>query len=138
MDRKFTLEMGGSALDVDIFAQAAETEADLEQLEELLFKLRRTPHTVHTTPSTQHAVVRAMIGKGAGEEHLQHLLRMLEDHTNYGLFMDKYSAVLLLDKLVEGGRRPEGARVASQLMLQVGRTFVYMIILIPTYRKKTG
>merc|ERR1719370_2740960 len=50
-----------------------------------------------------------MIGKGAGEEHLQHLLRMLEDHTNYGLF---------LDKLVEGGRRPEGARVASQLMLQ--------------------
>ena len=125
MDRKFTLEMGGSALDVDIFAQAAETEADLEQLEELLFKLRRTPHTVHTTPSTQHAVVRAMIGKGAGEEHLQHLLRMLEDHTNYGLFMDKYSAVLLLDKLVEGGRKPEGARVASQLMLQVGRTFVY-------------
>ena len=75
MDRKFTLEMGGSALDVDIFAQIAEGEADLEQLEELLFKLRRTPHTVHTTPSTQHAVVRAMIGKGAGEEHLQHLLR---------------------------------------------------------------
>jgi len=118
MDRKFTLEMGGSALDVDIFAQIAEGEADLEQLEELLFKLRRTPHTVHTTPSTQHAVVRAMIGKGAGEEHLQHLLRMLEDHTNYGLFMDKYTAVLLLDKLVEEGRRPEGARVASQLMLQ--------------------
>jgi len=118
MDRKFTLEMGGSALDVDIFAQIAEGEADLEQLEELLFKLRRTPHTVHTTPSTQHAVVRAMIGKGAGEEHLQHLLRMLEDHINYGLFMDKYTAVLLLDKMVEEGRRPEGARVASQLMLQ--------------------
>lgn len=46
------------------------------------------------------------------------MLRMLEDHTNYGLFMDKYTAVLLLDKLVEEGRRPEGARVASQLMLQ--------------------
>jgi len=118
MDRKFTLEMGGSALDVDIFAQIAEGEADLEQLEELLFKLRRTPHTVHTTASTQHAVVRAMIGQGAGEEHLQHLLRMLEDHTNYGLFLDKYTAVLLLDKLVEEGRRPEGARVASQLMFQ--------------------
>jgi len=118
MDRKFTLEMGGSALDVDIFAQIAEGEADLEQLEELLFKLRRTPHTVHTAASTQHAAVRAMIGKGAGEEHLQHLLRMLEDHTNYGLFMDRYTSLLLLDKLVEEGRRPEGARVASQLMLQ--------------------
>jgi len=118
MDRKFTLEMGGSALDVDIFAQAAEGEADLEQLEELLFKLRRTPHTVNTTPSTGHAAVRALIGKGAGEEHLQHLVRMLEDPTNYGLFMDQYTALLLLDKLVEEGRRPEGARVASQLMLQ--------------------
>merc|ERR1712130_202906 len=106
------------ALDVDIFAQIAENEADLEQLEELLFKLRRTPHTVHTTPSTQHAVVRAMIGKGAGEEHLQHLLRMLEDHTNYGLFLDRYTSLLLLDKMLENGRRPEGARVASQLMLQ--------------------
>ena len=123
MDRKFTMEMGGSALDVDIFAQAAEGEADLEQLEELLFKLRRTPHTVHMTASTQHAAVRAMIGKGAGEEHLQHLLRMLEDHTNYGLFLDKYTAVLLLDKLVEEGRRPEGARVASQLMLQVDKSY---------------
>ena len=119
MDRKFTLEMGGSALDVDIFAQAAEGEADLEQLEELLFKLRRTPHTVNTTPSTGYAAVRALIGKGAGEEHLQHLVRMLEDPTNYGLFMDQYTALLLLDKLVEEGRRPEGARVASQLMLQV-------------------
>ena len=71
------------------------------------------------SPSTGHAAVRALIGKGAGEEHLQHLVRMLEDPTNYGLFMDQYTALLLLDKLVEEGRRPEGARVASQLMLQV-------------------
>ena len=132
MDRKFTLEMGGSALDVDIFAQAAEGEADLEQLEELLFKLRRTPHTVNTTPSTGHAAVRALIGKGAGEEHLQHLVRMLEDPTNYGLFMDQYTALLLLDKLVEEGRRPEGARVASQLMLQVIKATGERMRLTPT------
>lgn len=118
LDRKFTNQMGVADLDIDIFANAAESESELEQLEELLFKLRRTPHTVHTGPSTCHAAVRAMVGKGAGQEQLGHLIRMLEDRTNYGLFLDSYTAVLLLDKLLEEGRLAMGARVASQLMLQ--------------------
>ena len=59
-----------------------------------------------------------MVGKGAGQEQLGHLIRMLEDRTNYGLFLDSYTAVLLLDKLLEEGRLAMGARVASQLMLQ--------------------
>lgn len=118
LDRKFTTELRGSAVDVDIFANAAQTESELEQLEELLFKLRRTPHSVHSPESTNHAAVRAMIGPGAGEEHLQHLVRMLEDRTNYGVFLDRYTSVLILDKLLEEGRLSQGARVASHLMLQ--------------------
>lgn len=117
LDKKLELKRG-SALDVDLFANAAETEGDLEQLEELLYKLRRTPHTVHTPPSTHHAVVRAMLGPAGGEEHLQHLVRMLEDRTNYGLFLDRYTSVLLLDRLLEDGSLAAGARAASQLMLQ--------------------
>jgi small subunit ribosomal protein S27 len=118
LDKKFTLELRGSALDVDLFANAAETEGDLEQLEELLFKLRRTPHTVHTPASTHHAVVRAMLGPAGGEEHLQHIVRMLEDRTNYGLFLDRYTSVLLLDRLLEDGSLAAAARAASHLMLQ--------------------
>ena len=45
LDKKFATEYRASALDVDIFAQAASTPSECEQLEELLYKLRRTPHT---------------------------------------------------------------------------------------------
>jgi len=119
LDKKFTMDQGVSALDVDIFANKAATESELEHLEELLFKLRRTPHTLHTAASTHHAAVRAMLG--GGEEQVNHLVRMLEDRSNYGLFLDRYTAVLLLDRLVEGSLRAQAARAASHLMLQEER-----------------
>jgi len=118
LDRKFGTEYRGSALDVDIFANAVDTESELEHLEELLFKLRRTPHTVNSPPSTNHAAVRVMLSYGESEDHLQHLVKMLEDRTNYGLFLDQYTAVLLLDRLLRDQRLVAGARVASHLMLQ--------------------
>jgi len=121
LDRKFTAEYRGSALDVDIFAQAAESPGECEQLEELLYKLRRTPHTVHSPPSTNHAAVRALLQADShpeGGEQIQHIVKMLDDRINYGLFLDDYTAVLLLDTLIEKEKYVEGARVASHLMLQ--------------------
>jgi len=121
LDRKFSNECRGSALDVDIFAQAASTPAECEQLEELMFKLRRTPHTVHTPPSTSHAAIRAFLEAGEhleGGEQLHHLVKMLDDRINYGLFLDNYTTILVLDRLLEQGKLVEGARVASHIMLQ--------------------
>ena len=125
LDKKFSTEYKGSALDVDIFAQAAVTPADCEQLEELMYKLRRTPHTAHTPPSTNHAAVRALLGASEqqdGDEQLHHLVKMLDDRINYGLFLDEYTTVLILDRMVEEGRLVEGARVASHIMLQEEKT----------------
>ena len=122
LDRKFSQEYRGSALDVDIFAQAAQTPSECEQLEELLYKLRRTPHTVHSPPSTNHAALRALLQAEqhpeGGEEQLQHIVKMLDDRINYGLFLDDYTAVLVLDSMLEKEKLVEGARVASHLMLQ--------------------
>jgi len=121
LDRKFSTEYRGSALDVDIFAQAASTPAECEQVEELMYKLRRTPHTAHSPPSTSHAAVRALLAarqQQEGAEQLQHLVKMLDDRINYGLFLDEYTTVLLLDTLVEEEKLVEGARVASHIMLQ--------------------
>eukprot|EP00092_Neocalanus_flemingeri_P013646 GFUD01014718.1.p1 GENE.GFUD01014718.1~~GFUD01014718.1.p1 ORF type:complete len:453 (-),score=182.40 GFUD01014718.1:55-1413(-) len=121
LDRKFATEYRGSALDVDIFAQAVSSPSECEQLEELLFKLRRTPHTAHTPPSTSHAAVRALLAAGEqqeGGEQLHHLVKMLDDRTNYGLFLDDYTTVLILDQMVEQGKLVEGARIASHIMLQ--------------------
>ena len=121
LDRKFSSEYRGSAIDVDIFAQAAESPGECEQLEELLYKLRRTPHTIHSPPSTNHAAVRALLAADShleGGEQIQNIVKMLDDRINYGLFLDEYTAVLLLDALIEKERHVEGARVASHLMLQ--------------------
>jgi len=114
LDRKFTNEMRGSALDVDIYSNNVNNETDAEHMEELLHKLRRTPHTVHMAPSTGHAAVRGMLEHGQAD----HLLSMLDDRINYGLFFDNYTQVLALDTFLEKGRDMEAARVASHLMLQ--------------------
>jgi len=117
LDKKFSTELTGSALDVDIFANCVDNVEELEHLEELLYKLRRTPHTVHSPESTNHATIRAFVRYG-GEEHLKHLLKMLDDRTNYGLFLDSYTAILLLDQLLDRRQLVAGARIASHLMLQ--------------------
>lgn len=114
LDRKFSNELRGSALDVDIYANNVKNETDAEHMEELLHKLRRTPHTVHTAPSTGHAAVRAMLDHG----QVDHLLAMLDDRINYGLFLDNYTQVLALDTFLERGEDAAAARVASHLMLQ--------------------
>ena len=121
LDKKFSHEYRGSAVDVDIFAQAASSPADCEQLEELLYKLRRTPHTIFSPASTHHAAIRALLKAEEhpeGGEQVHHLVKMLEDRMNYGLFMDDYTTILLLDYMLENKRLLEGARIASQLMFQ--------------------
>ena len=57
-----------------------------------------------------------------GGEQLQHIVKMLEDRLNYGLFLDQYTTILLLDTCLDRGRLLEGARVASHIMLQVAET----------------
>jgi len=114
LDKKFSNEMKGSAVDVDIFANNVQSDTQAEHMEELLHKLRRTPHTVHTSDSTHHAAVRAMLDHG----EVENLVKMLDDRLNYGVFLDEYSAILTLDKLLEMGDVKAAARCASQLMIQ--------------------
>jgi len=124
LDKKFGSEYRGSAVDVDIFAQAALTPTDCEQMEELLHKLRRTPHTIFSPESTNHAAVRALLKAEEhpeGGEQVQHLVKMLDDRMNYGLFLDDYTTILALDYMLEHGRLVEGARVATHIMLQEDR-----------------
>ena len=42
-----------------VLLQAAATPAECEQMEELLHKLRRTPHTIFSPPSTNHGAIRS-------------------------------------------------------------------------------
>ena len=74
-----------------------------------------------------------------GGEQLQHIVKMLEDRLNYGLFLDQYTTILLLDTCLDRGRLLEGARVASHIMLQVAET-TYDITAVMSrlfYRRRT-
>jgi small subunit ribosomal protein S27 len=125
IERKFQLEGRGSAVDVEIFSNAAllpavvplndETRQErLDQLEELLRRFRQTEQTCLTMPATHHAVARAFVDGGNTDS----LLRILNNRVEFGIFPDNYTYTYLLEHFLSNENFRDGARVAVALMLQ--------------------
>nr|ACO10817.1 Mitochondrial 28S ribosomal protein S27 [Caligus rogercresseyi] len=114
MDRKFNREKRGSHVDMDIFANAVCQPSQIDSLEDLLHRFRRSPQCFKTLPSTHHAVVRAYLALNKTDQ----LLRILNDRLNFGIYLDPYSAVLLLHAFLSENNHRDAAKVASHLMLQ--------------------
>jgi len=70
--------------------------------------------TCNTLDSTLHSVIRSLVNFGKTEQ----LLSALDDRLNYGLFLNHYTANLLLDRFWKSKDYTSGARIAAQLMLQ--------------------
>lgn len=103
-----------SAIDVDVFANTVRGDAFVDELLDVMHKLRLGGDSINTLNSTSHAVVRYLVDNGRKEE----LLQVLDDRLNYGLFLDNYTANLLLDKFWKEKDYASGARIAIQIMLQ--------------------
>ncbi|XP_041973073.1 uncharacterized protein LOC121728832 [Aricia agestis] len=103
-----------SAIDVDIFANAVKDPTYLDELRDLLHKLRLTAETQNTLESTHHATIRNYLEYG----NLSDLVNMLCDPLNFGVFLDFYTANMLLDKLLSTEQYELAAQVASTVMLQ--------------------
>ncbi|KAB0799649.1 hypothetical protein PPYR_07529 [Photinus pyralis] len=103
-----------NAVDVDVFAHSVRDESYIEELLDLLYKLRMSADTCNTLNSTSHAVIRDFTNFAKTDQ----LLQTLDDRLNYGVFLDHYTANLLLDTFWKSKDYRSGARVASQLMLQ--------------------
>lgn len=103
-----------SAIDVDVFANSVKEPVYLDELKELLHKLRLSAETGNTLDSTLHATVRNYIEFGNIEE----LIQILKDPLNYGVFLDEYTANILLNKLLVSQNYEQAADVASVVMLQ--------------------
>lgn len=103
-----------SAIDVDIFAHASNDPMYLEELKNLLHKLRLSAETGSTLESTHHATVRNYIEF----DHVEELVEMLQDPLNFGLFLDDFTANILLDKLIVSQKYELAVKVASTIMLQ--------------------
>jgi len=116
MDKNFQTTGKVLPIDVDLFAVSAVTEQQLEDLQDVVHRLRRTPLTADTLPSTGHAVIRAFLA--APPARRARLLEMLDDRINYGLFLDHYTANMLMDAFLREGNRRDAAKIATHLMLQ--------------------
>ncbi|RZC41224.1 uncharacterized protein BDFB_001549 [Asbolus verrucosus] len=114
LDQRFQKTRRISAVDVDIFANAVKDDLFIDELMDLIHKLRLSPDTGNTLNSTPHAVIRALLDHNRIEE----LLRTVDDRLNYGLFLDDYTANILLDTFWKGKNFVAGSIIASQMMLQ--------------------
>jgi len=81
------------------FVNKVTEEENLEELEELIYRLRKSPSAADTLPSTGHAVIRTLCQL----DKTDMLFRILNDRMNYGIFLDFYTANLLMDKFLVNG-----------------------------------
>jgi len=112
--KKFQNEGKASPIDVDIFTNLVDGELQLNSLEDITNRFRRCPNTVHSLPSTGHAIIRAYLTYKDTET----LMRLLDDRLNYGVFPDYYLSNLLMDTFLKQENYRDAVKVAIQMMLQ--------------------
>lgn len=117
LDTKYQRSGKICAIDLDILANSISDNKLLDELSDLVHKMRFTADTQHTLPSTSHAVIRHHVDFG-GEKEFANLIYVLDDRLSYGVFLDSFSANLCLDKMIRDQNYRMAAKVATFLMLQ--------------------
>lgn len=116
-----------TSLDLDIFANgllisksqgviSKESTIDtrVEQMEEILRRFRASTEAIKLRPSTTHAIVRNFVQL----DRCEHLLKLLENRLKFGLILDDFTNIFLLNKLIKSEKPREAAKVATLMMLQ--------------------
>lgn len=114
LDQNYSSKGAISAIDIDIFANSIRDASHLEELKDLLYKLRLSAETGNMLESTHHATVRNFISFG----YIEELLHILKNPLGYGVFLDDFTANILLDELLTQKRFTLAAEVAALIMLQ--------------------
>lgn len=114
LDTKFSQQKVLSFIDVDIYANKISDDKHIDEIADLLHKLRTTAEAHKLCESTSHAVIRNYIDTN----HIDSLVQVLDHRLEYGVFLDPFAANILLDKLIEEKNFKLGARMATILALQ--------------------
>ncbi|KAJ8919449.1 hypothetical protein NQ315_016549 [Exocentrus adspersus] len=114
IDQRFQKTRQVSAVDADIFVNAVRDGSYNDEILDVIHKLRLSADAGNALESTTHAVIRTLIQFGNNKD----LLDALDDRLNYGMFLDFYTANILMDTYWKSNDFTSGARIASQLMLQ--------------------
>ncbi|RZF33202.1 hypothetical protein LSTR_LSTR015167, partial [Laodelphax striatellus] len=114
LENQFQQHGKAHGIDIDLFTNILTEPERSDEIEDLLYKLRLSPEACSLLPSTQHAFIRFLVDGNKSDD----LLRVLDDRLNYGIFMDDYTCILLLDKFLREENFKDSARVATLQMLQ--------------------
>lgn len=116
LDRKFQQRGKICAVDLDIFVNTIKDNKLLNEVSDLVHKMRLTAETSNTLASTSHAVIRHHLD--FSDNDFENLIYILDDRLSYGIFLDSYTANLCLDKLIKMKNYRMAAKVSTFLMLQ--------------------
>ncbi|CAG2163017.1 unnamed protein product [Oppiella nova] len=114
LNQRYQKKLRVSAVDVDIFANCVTRVEQLEELQHLVYQLRRSKETVNTLESTHHAFCRVFLKF----RQTDRLLHILSDRIGFGIFADLFSYNMLLDHLIDEKNWRAAARVAALMMAQ--------------------
>lgn len=114
LDQRFNQKKKVSAIDVDIFVNKVNDIELIDEITDLLYKLRQTEETSNVLDSTGHALIRVMVEN----DLIEPLIQILDNRLGYGIFLDDFSCNLILDNLLKSNKHLEAARIATIQMLQ--------------------
>lgn len=114
LDNKFASTKTVSAVDIDIFVNAVNDSDHIDEMEDLVHRLRMSSEATNICDSTHHAFIRNYLFFGDHNE----LIRVLNDRLNYGIFPDNYCSVLMMNHFIRTGDIANSAKVATLQMLQ--------------------
>lgn len=114
INSKFTQQKKISPVDVDIYANKIADNRHTDEIADLLQKLRLTEEASNLFDSTQHAVIRNYIE----HNNMESLVHILNHRTQFGVFLDSFTANVLLDKLIEEKNFKLASRFATIFALQ--------------------
>ncbi|XP_055932082.1 28S ribosomal protein S27, mitochondrial-like [Argiope bruennichi] len=114
VDKKFGTKHLVSGVEIDLFANNVQDGSNLDELEHLLYRFRRTKRATEMMDSTNYAVIRAFIKF----KQYDSLMRILTNREGYGVFPDLYSYNIIMSTFLNEKMYAEAARTAILMMLQ--------------------
>ncbi|KAF8794430.1 28S ribosomal protein S27 like protein [Argiope bruennichi] len=117
VDKKFGTKHLVSGVEIDLFANNVQDGSNLDELEHLLYRFRRTKRATEMMDSTNYAVIRAFIKF----KQYDSLMRILTNREGYGVFPDLYSYNIIMSTFLNEKMYAEAARTAI-LMMKLKKT----------------
>ncbi|CAJ0594007.1 unnamed protein product [Cylicocyclus nassatus] len=113
VQKKFVGGSAASAIDVDAAVCIAEQKDQVDDVIDLIYKLRHSENAADLPPSAEYALVRLLLRYDPS-----FLFKLANDPINYGVFMNEHAACLAIDHFINAEDFGGAARLSAWVMQQ--------------------